>query len=161
MTSETIDRNDLQTGSDAAIFAPNTFYSDLSARKISNARFRGIGSSPANPGITTFVDGVPQLNTSTANIELLGVEQIEFVRGAQSALFGRNTLGGVVNVVSRRPSLSGWTGRVTSPFGSNKEFGIEATASGPLVTDRVGATFSFDYGRRDGITENTVTGQPD
>ena len=37
--------------SDAAWLAPNTFYSDLSARKISNARFRGLGSSPANPAV--------------------------------------------------------------------------------------------------------------
>ena len=40
--------------SDAAIYAPNTFFSELTARKISNANFRGIGSSPANPGITTY-----------------------------------------------------------------------------------------------------------
>src|SRR5262245_21052412 len=38
--------------SDASIFAPNTFFSEFTERKLSNARFRGISSSPANPGIT-------------------------------------------------------------------------------------------------------------
>jgi iron complex outermembrane receptor protein len=149
----------LTTVSSASIFAPNTFYSDLSARKISNARFRGIGSSPANPGITTFIDGVPQLNTNTANIELLDVEQIEFVRGPQSAFFGRNTLGGVVNVSSRRPGLSAWNGLALVPLGSSNERAVQARASGPLVKDRVGAAFAFTYGQRDGFTKNSVTGR--
>jgi iron complex outermembrane recepter protein len=144
--------------SDAAWFAPNTFFSDLSARKISNARFRGIGSSPANPGVTTVVDGVPQLSSITANFELLDVEQVEFVRGAKSALFGRNALGGVVNVTSRRPSLTAWNGRAALPLGSNGERGLLLTGSGPIVADRFGAGFTLGVLRRDGFTENSVTG---
>ena len=81
-------------------------FTEFTARKVSNARFRGIGSSPANPAITTYLDGVPQLNSNSSNIELLDVSQIEFVRGPQSPLFGRNTLGGIVNVTSARPSMS-------------------------------------------------------
>src|SRR5688572_30342361 len=95
--------------SDAGVYSPNTFFTEFSARKLSNVRFRGVGSSPANPGVTTYFDGVPQLNANTSSIDLLDVEQVEFVRGPQSALFGRNTLGGLVNVVSSRPSLSAWT----------------------------------------------------
>ena len=155
---DTLDGFGITTVSEASLFAPNTFYSDLSARKISNARFRGIGSSPANPGVTTFIDGVPQLNTNTANIELLDVDQVEFVRGAQSALFGRNTLGGVVNVTSRRPDLSSWTGHATAPLGSHSERSLQARAAGPIVTDRVGAAFAMTYGRRDGFTKNAITG---
>jgi len=79
---------------EAAIYAPNAQFSDFTARKLSNARFRGIGSSPANPAVTTYFDGVPQLNSNTSSIDLLDVEQIEFIRGPQSALFGRNTLAG-------------------------------------------------------------------
>lgn len=156
--SDTLEGADIDTVSDAAIFAPNTFYSDLSARKISNARFRGIGSSPANPGITTFIDGVPQLNANTANIELIDVEQVEFVRGAESALFGRNALGGVVNVTSRRPALSAWTGGAVARFGGDAERTVQANASGPLVADRVGAAFGVVYGARDGFTTNSATG---
>jgi iron complex outermembrane receptor protein len=148
----------ITTVSDASRFAPNTFYSDLSARKISNARFRGIGSSPANPGVTTFIDGVPQLNANTANIELLDVGQVEFVRGAQSALFGRNTLGGVVNVTTRLPGLSAWGGHALVPIGSYGERSLQARVAGPVVADRIGAGFAMSVGRRDGFTRNAVTG---
>ena len=101
VTRGTIEGAGVQQVSDAAIFAPNTYFTEFTARKLSNARFRGIGSSPNNPGITTYIDGVPQLNANSSSIELLDVDQIEFVRGPQSALFGRNTLGGLVNITSR------------------------------------------------------------
>ena len=143
---------------EASIYAPNTQFSDFTARKLSNARFRGIGSSPANPGITTYFDGVPQLNSNTSNIDLMDVEQIEFVRGPQSALFGRNTLAGVVNVASTRPSLTDWTGSVRVPVGNIGSREIRGTVSGPLAAGRVGVSGSLAYGRRDGYTRNDVTG---
>src|SRR5262249_12888449 len=83
---------------EASMYAPNTLFPDFTARKLSEPRFRGIGSSPANPAITTYIDGVPQLNQNSSSIELLDVGQLEFVRGPQSDLFGRNTLGGLVNI---------------------------------------------------------------
>jgi iron complex outermembrane receptor protein len=159
VSGDTLRKASIRTASDAAFFAPNTFYADLSARKVSNARFRGIGSSPANPAITTFVDGVPLLNTNAANTELLDVDQIEFVRGAQSALFGRNTLGGLVNVSSRRPSLTERTGRVSAPIGSRAERGLELSVGGPLVENRLAGSMALAYSRRDGFTKNLVTGK--
>ena len=59
---------------------------------------------------------MPQLNANSSSIELIDVDQVEFVRGPQSALFGRNTLGGLINVTSARPSLSKWTGNLSVPF---------------------------------------------
>ncbi len=116
--------------SDAAIFAPNVIFTEFTARKLSNPRFRGIGSSPGNPAVTTFLDGVPQLNSNSSSVELLDIEQIEFVRGPQSALFGRNTLGGLVNVTSRRPGAGKWTGQLSVPFGNFSSWDIRGNASG-------------------------------
>src|SRR5688572_2268851 len=122
----------MTTIGDASIYAPNTYFTDFTARKLSNPRFRGIGSSPANPAITTYIDGVPQLNTNSSSIEFLDVNQVEFVRGPQSALFGRNTLGGLVNITTARPSLSRWSGSAVVPFGNFKAVDVRANASGPI-----------------------------
>jgi iron complex outermembrane recepter protein len=143
---------------EAAIYAPNTFFSDFSARKLSNARFRGIGASPGNPAITTYFDGVPQLNSNTSSIDLVDVEQVEFVRGPQSALFGRNTLGGLINVSSTRPSLTGWRGTASVPLGNHDARELRGGFSGPLAAGRVGVSGAVVYARRDGYTRNTVTG---
>ena len=143
--------------SDAGILAPNTFFSEFTARKLSNARFRGIGSSPLNPGITTYIDGVPQLNTNSSNIEFLDIEQVEFVRGPQSALFGRNTLGGLINITTERPSLTKWTGGVTGLLANRSEWDGRASISGP-ITDKFGVRLTAGHEARDGFTINDVTG---
>ena len=131
VSKDTIDSAGIHIVSEAAIFAPNTFFTEWSARKLSNARFRGISSSPNNPGITTYIDGVPQLSANSSSIELLDVNQIEFVRGPQSALFGRNTLGGLVNITSARPSVSTWTGTLSVPFGNYGSWAVRGGVSGP------------------------------
>jgi iron complex outermembrane recepter protein len=155
-------RHDCNAGihvvSDAAIFAPNTYFTEWSARKLSNARFRGISSSPNNPGITTFIDGVPQLSANSSSIELLDIDQIEFVRGPQSALFGRNTLGGLVTIASRRPSLTTWTGAASVPFGNFGSWAVRGAASGPLVSNKLSLGVSFAQVEREGYTVNDITG---
>jgi iron complex outermembrane receptor protein len=158
VTADTLEHAGVAFVSDAALYSPNTFFTEFSARKLSNPRFRGIGSSPANPGITTFFDGVPQLNTNTSSLDLLDIEQIEFVRGPQSALFGRNTLGGLINVSTRRPSLTAWTGRLTVPIGSDDEREVLASGSGPIRHGKMAIGGAIRYARRDGYTVNDLTG---
>lgn len=150
----------LQLGSsvsDAGIYSPNTYFSEFTARKLTNPRFRGIGASPANPAITTFIDGVPMLNANASNVELMDVHQIEFVRGPQSALFGRNTLGGLINIATARPSLSEWTGQAAVPFGNYSTREVRGNVSGPL-SGTVAAGASISHAQRDGFTENDLTG---
>jgi iron complex outermembrane receptor protein len=157
VSRETLVNADVRILREASIYAPNTYFSDFSARKLSNPRFRGVGSSPANPAITTNFDGVPQLHSNTSSIELLEVEQIEFVRGPQSALFGRNTLAGVINVVSARPSLTDWAYSANVPLANFGARDLRASVSGPLAAGRVGVSGAISYGRRDGFTRNIVT----
>jgi iron complex outermembrane receptor protein len=147
----------ITTIGEASIYAPNTYFTDFTARKLSNPRFRGIGSSPANPAITTNIDGVPQLNTNSSSMEFLDVSQVEFVRGPQSALFGRNTLGGLVNISSARPSLTKWTGSAVVPFGNFHAVDVSANASGP-VGRKAAVGFAVGHAQRDGFTKNDVTG---
>ena len=157
VTVESIQGAGIDTVADAAVLSPNTRVVELSARKISNAFVRGIGSSPSNPGVTTYIDGIPQLSSNSSSVELLDIERIEFVRGPQGALFGRNTLGGLVSVSSARPSLNGWTGRVAVPFGSDSARALHASVSGP-VSGSLAVGASYSHGRRDGFTTNDLTG---
>ena len=143
---------------DAAMFAPNVFMTEFSARKLSNPRFRGVGSSPNNPGVTTYLDGVPQLNANSSSLELIDVDQIEFVRGPQGALFGRNTVGGLINITSARPSLDRWTGGATGGFGNYSFTDTRLSVSGPVVDQKLSFGFAGGYSSREGFARNTVTG---
>ncbi len=154
----TLENAGVEIVSEAAVYGPNLWFTEFTARKLSAARFRGIGASPANPSITTFFDGVPQLHANSANIDLVDVGQVEFVRGPQSALFGRNALGGLINVTSIRPSLSTWTGNFSVPLGNVDARDVRGNVSGPIVANTLGMGVSLQYGRRDGYTVNDLTG---
>jgi len=138
--------------------APNVFFTEFTARKLSNPRFRGIGASPANPAVATYFDGVPQFNTNSSSIDLIDVGQVEFVRGPQSALFGRNSIGGLINVTSARPSLSGWTGSLSVPLANFSSREVRGNVAGPVIDGKVGISAAIQYGQRDGYTVNDLTG---
>src|SRR4051794_19721992 len=71
------------------------------------ASIRGIGQDDfafnLDPGVGVYVDGVYYARTVGANQNLLDVERIEILNGPQGTLFGRNTIGGAISIVTRTP----------------------------------------------------------
>jgi iron complex outermembrane recepter protein len=83
-----------------------------------SAFIRGIGqddfSAGFEPGVGTYVDGVYLARTIGANVNLLDVERVEILKGPQGTLFGRNTIGGAISVVTRDPApTAGVTAELT------------------------------------------------
>lgn len=157
-TADELQARGVTSVKDAAFLAPNTFFTELSPRKLSNPRMRGVGGSPFNPGVTTYYDGVPQFNGNSSSLELVDVEQIDFVRGPLGALFGRNTAGGLVNISSKRPSLNGWHGSYETTFGNYNLFDNRGSITGPLIEDQLGFSFAGGYRERDGYVNDVVSG---
>ncbi|MGH8456074.1 MAG: TonB-dependent receptor [Stenotrophobium sp.] len=144
---------------DAALYAPNANLVEYTARAISIAEFRGVGGSPTNPGVTTYIDGVPQLNADTSSVELFDTEQMEFVRGSQGTLYGRNTLGGVINIRSRAPGLVP-RASIEQGFGNYQQRDIHLSLSGPLTEgDELAGSLAGGISARDGYTINDFTGR--
>jgi iron complex outermembrane recepter protein len=158
VTEDNLRDANIQAVKQGAVFAPNAFINEFSARAVSNPSFRGIGASPSNPGVSTVIDGVPQLNSYSSNIELVDVGQIEFVRGPVGALYGRNTEGGLINITSRAPSDS-WTTQGQVEFGNYSRTDMRASISSPLLNDRFGIALAGGYSWRDGYTVNDFTGR--
>jgi iron complex outermembrane recepter protein len=150
------DLSNIQAVKQASYSAPNTFVNEFSARALSNPFFRGIGGSPTNPGVSTIIDGVPQLNSFSSNVELIDVNQVEFVRGPEGALYGRNTAGGLINISSRDLS-NAWTAQANVDFGSYHRRDIRASVSSPLIGNRFGVELAGGYSARDGYTVNDFT----
>ena len=159
ITGLTLQQADIQSPKDASIYAPNTFFNEFTARAHSVPYFRGIGGGLGyNPGVTTFIDGVPQLNFYSANIELVEVDQIEFLRGPQGGLFGRNMAGGLVSISSARPT-DYWTGQVVGSYGNYNYGDVRGLISGPVLQNRLEMSLSGGYSSRDGyVTDQNGRG---
>jgi iron complex outermembrane receptor protein len=156
VTEDDLMNANIQEVKSAAVNSPNTFINEFSARALSNPFFRGIGGSPTNPGVSTVIDGVPQLNSFSSNIEWVDVSQIEFVRGPEGALYGRNTAGGIINITSR-PLSNSWTAEGQGEFGNYGRRDLRASISSPLLKDRFGINLAGGYAARDGYTQNDLT----
>ncbi|CKG97443.1 MULTISPECIES: TonB-dependent receptor [Pseudomonadota] len=96
---------------------------------------RGVTSAQDfyNPALTVYVDGVPQLPTFAAQ-SLLGVEQVELLKGPQGTLYGKSAQGGVLNIVTHKPDN---TPQFAARAGVSSRDGyqLQAEGSGPLVKD--------------------------
>lgn len=142
---------------DAARYVPNTLFTGFSARRLSFPYVRGVGSGQGDPAVATFVDGVPQLSVSSTNLSFAGLDRVELLRGPSSVLWGRNTIGGAINLVSRTPSWkpSAEFRATTGNFNSSR---YQVHATGPITDETLAMSVDASYEKGDGYTDNLATG---
>ncbi|HXY75330.1 MAG TPA: TonB-dependent receptor [Steroidobacteraceae bacterium] len=96
---------------------------------------RGVGSNTvyvgSDPSSTIHIDGVYQARPLTFTTDFLDVDRVEVLKGPQGTLYGRNSVGGTVNVISRTPSDT-LTGEALVSGGTYGEFGLQAYIAGPI-----------------------------
>jgi len=101
---ETIERQRVETISDFAAATPNLHIPQYGSKTTSSIYMRGIGSRIDNPAVGMYVDQVPYFNKSAFDGNLWDVRRIDVLRGPQGTLFGRNTIGGIINIVTLSPT---------------------------------------------------------
>ncbi|MDE6120561.1 MAG: TonB-dependent receptor plug domain-containing protein, partial [Muribaculaceae bacterium] len=94
--------------------APNVYMPDYGSRMTSSIYVRGLGARIDQPVMGLTVDNIPYLNKDNYDFDIADIESIEVLRGAQSVLNGRNTMGGQINVRTLSPlNASGWRASLT------------------------------------------------
>lgn len=86
-----------------SVLVPNMMYADYGAKMTSSIYIRGIGSRIDQPAMGLYVDNVPVLNKNNYDFDYFDVAAIDILRGPQGTLYGRNTIGGVVDVRTLSP----------------------------------------------------------
>lgn len=104
----------------------------------------------ADSPVAVVVDGVAQNNQKQLKMNLFDIERIEVLKGPQGALYGRNAIGGAINIVTKAPS-NDFEGSLFGSYGKGDVIDLNAAVSGPIVADkllfRVAASHHEDNGR--------------
>jgi len=126
----------------------------------STVTIRGVGATSRNIGfdsrVGVYVDGVYVGQSPAINQELLNLERVEVLRGPQGTLFGKNTVAGAINLVTKKPD-DDLHGRASIDIGNLNYRKITGFMNLP-VSDTVSSSFSVSKTDRDGYVRNIITG---
>ena len=152
ITESVIERNDIHDLTSIAVKTPSLSFAPFSPGQ-NIVTLRGISSNDDGAGtdgsVALFLDEVYLGRVSNINFEMSDLERIEVLRGPQGTLYGRNTIGGAINVISKKPSLDELYGNVKITLGTYNQQDIGAMVSVPF-DDTVAMKFSFQQKTRDG-----------
>ena len=91
---------------------PNFFMPDYGSRLTSAIYIRGVGARMNTPAVGLYVDDIPYIDKSAFDFDFCDVERVDVLRGPQSTLYGRNTMGGLVKVYTRNPFVYQGTDKI-------------------------------------------------
>ena len=155
LPARTLDQMGVRSVKDLAGVVPNVTIAQQNG--LAQVTIRGIGTNStvvgADPSSAVYVDGVYLGRPAMVFADFLNIERVEVLRGPQGTLYGRNAVGGTINIVSRQPTNTfESSARITA--GSYDEVRAEAAVSGPLLRNKVMGGVAFLRGSREGFVED-------
>jgi outer membrane receptor protein involved in Fe transport len=159
--SGAVQRDKGETGlTDLATTVPNVNFAYTS--NTSQIYIRGIGdtfiAAGGDPGVAFYQDNAYVSDATTNNTALFDVERVEVLSGPQGALYGRNAVGGAINVLSAKPADS-FHAAVDVVGGDYGRLNSEGYISGPLGVANTAVRVSYQSQSFDGYTKNLLGGQ--
>ncbi|MCH5239064.1 MAG: TonB-dependent receptor [Muribaculaceae bacterium] len=152
LSGKELEQNGIVTMRGVSDVVPNFFMPDYGSRITSTIYVRGIGARMDHPAVGLNVDNVPYLNKDAYDFDISDIASVVMLRGPQSTLYGRNTMGGVINITTLSPfSFQGWRaylegglgGRIRANLGWYYKFSSKSALS-----------ISGDYGHLEGFFRN-------
>ena len=124
---------------------------------------RGVGNETnqnaiAAPSVAYHMDGIFIASPFSLQTDFLDVQRIEVLRGPQGTLFGQNSTGGAINVISNKPTTEERFSKADITYGDYGMKQIRSSSNIP-ISDSVSTKVSFSAMTREGFTENLLTGQ--
>jgi iron complex outermembrane receptor protein len=123
---------------------------------------RGVGTgdpiSTRDPGVGIYVDGVYFPRSQNGVLTVSDIERIEVLRGPQGTLFGKNTIGGAINILTQKPDPTDFSGVAEVRAGNFSRFDTRVGVNIPLVPEKAAMRLSFATATRDPVVRNKGTG---
>ncbi|WP_426266879.1 TonB-dependent receptor plug domain-containing protein [Sphingomonas sp. LHG3443-2] len=158
VSGELIERRGLSSLRDIATLTPGlNINGDAAGRAF--VSIRGVGVTlveSVQPGVGIFIDGIYQPNTAFLNNPLVDVQRVEVLRGPQGTLYGKNTLGGAISVITRQPSNDFEVRGGASYAGPDDAWSAFGSVSGPIIRDRLQARLAYSHRQQGGFQYNPI-----
>lgn len=136
-------------------FIPNLFMPDYGSKLTSPVYIRGIGSKINAPSVGLYVDGIPYFEKSAFDFDFAEIDRVEVLRGPQGTLYGRNTMGGIINVYTKSPlKYQGMNASVSNGTYGARDYALSRYAK---IGEKFGYSLSANYNRSDGYFTNLFT----
>ena len=160
-TSEKRDLIGITTITDMTNFTPGLEYNASNDRNT----LRGVGRltnvHAADISVAQYSDGIYTSSTVEAGKTPLFVDRVEVLRGPQGTLYGRNSIGGAINIISKRPTED-WYGEIRANYQNYNHFILEGAVSGPTAIPGVQFRLGANWEKQtDGWFHNVVPGGQD
>ena len=157
-----LDAVGLDTIQEVAVTQPNvSFAGGLAGEIQGEIGIRGIATLVRNIGLESgvgfYVDGVYLGRPDSYNQDLIDIDRIEILRGSQGVTFGKNTIAGVFNIITKQPGDK-VEGELRTEVGDYSLGRVDGYLMGPLG-DGVSAKLAIGYTSRDGVYRNLSGGQ--
>ena len=159
-TSEKRDLVGINTIADITNFTPGLEYNAQNDRNTLRGVGRNTNVHAAEGSVAQYSDGIYTSSTVEAGKTPLFVDRVEVLRGPQGTLYGRNSIGGAINIISKRPTED-WYGEVRAQYQNYDHSILEAAVSGPTAIPGVQFRFGANWEKQtEGWFKNTIPGMP-
>ncbi|MCM1293823.1 MAG: TonB-dependent receptor [Bacteroides sp.] len=157
INAEMIERYDIDGVKGVSEIAPNFYMPQYGSRMTSSIYVRGLGTRIDQPIVALNIDNVPLLNKDNYDFSFADLDRIEVVRGPQSILYGRNSIGGVINMSTYSP-LKYQGVRALAEYGSGNTWRTSLSIYKKL-SSTLGLAIGGGYNGTDGFFRNLYTGK--
>jgi iron complex outermembrane receptor protein len=143
---------------DFARFTPSLAYSAGDERVFIRGVGRQTNTNGSDPGVATYADGIYDSSTAALSKSDFFIDRVEVLRGPQGTLYGRNSIGGAINLISKRPTDT-FSAEARLEAGNYDMTNVAASVSGP-ITDKVRAKVAGSFYNQDKGYFDNVAGGP-
>ena len=148
-----IDRRGVETLHDLSLFTPNLYMPEYGSKMTSSIYIRGLGSRMDNAAVGIYADRMPLLNKNGFDVDLWDITRIELLRGPQSTLYGRNTIGGIINIYTLSPMQYQGV-KIALGYSSGNTYTAKASLYHKF-SEKAAFSIGMNYYSSDGYFKNT------
>lgn len=160
-SQDSLEAQKIDGGPNLQLAIPNVSFAKSNFTNSFNFQIRGVGykavGASADQGVGVHMNNAPMQSGNLFEAEFYDVERVEVLRGPQGTLYGRNATGGVVNVITAKPT-DVFEANARAEYGNYNAIRLRGMVNAPIFGEKLAVRLSGATLKRDGFVTNTFNG---